>query len=332
MLHLLNNSDNTIAISIVICAYNASTRIAEVLQSLCEQKFTSENFSWEVIVVDNNSNDNTTEIANSYINKIGNGEVLKVIFESKQGLIYARQCGYFKSKGKIISYVDDDNIVSSNYVENMYTFFDSHPQAGLVGPKILPLLDYEPPVYFEYIKSALALRDLGNENSNITYSKYGHPPGAGMTFPKILLMNFFKKDSFRLSGRKGESLDSGEDSIIAITIKNIGYEWWYNHEVIISHKLPQSRMSMSYLIKLFQGFGMSSAMINETIKGKNLTASDNFKYICKYTIRLIWHSIIKIIHPKKSKRQFSHLLTKMFFSAACSHINKFINLKNITNN
>jgi len=320
MSHLSNSSEASIAISVVICAYNASTRIIDVLQALCEQQFTSK-VSWEVIVVDNNSSDNTTEIANSYVNKLGNGEILRVIFEPRQGLIYARQCGYFESKGNIISYVDDDNIVSSNYVENMCAFFDNHPQVGLVGPKILPLLDYKPPEYFEYIKSALAIRDFGDENLNITHLKYGPPPGAGMTFPKKLLTNFFAKDDFVLSGRKGNSLDSGEDTIIAIMIKNRGYEWWYNHEVIILHKLPKSRMNISYLIKLFQGFGMCSVIINEAVKGRRLTKLDNFTYMCKYAIRLIWHSLLKLIHPKKSKRQYATLLVKYFYTCIYSHIN-----------
>lgn len=59
---MINNSEIRAGVSIVICCYNSASRLPETLQHIAEQEVAA-NISWEVIVVDNASTDNTQEIA-----------------------------------------------------------------------------------------------------------------------------------------------------------------------------------------------------------------------------------------------------------------------------
>lgn len=70
----------------------------------------------EVIVVDNNSTDDTTQIAKSY-------PFVKVIKEPKQGIVEARNCGFNAVKSTIIGRIDADSVLPNNWVEKILSFY-----------------------------------------------------------------------------------------------------------------------------------------------------------------------------------------------------------------
>ena len=90
-------------ISVVICTYNRAAIFKNALQSVCAQ--TIDPSSYEVIVVDNNSTDQTAEIAQSFCQQFPHVHYIK---EKQQGLSYARNTGWQKAKGAYIAYIDDD--------------------------------------------------------------------------------------------------------------------------------------------------------------------------------------------------------------------------------
>lgn len=115
------------AISVVIPAYNEQEYIASCLQSIQNQTFTN----FELIVVDNNSTDNTAKIAHHF-----NATVIK---EVKQGIIPAREKGFGKATAEIIARTDADTIVSPDWLELIYNEFgkNTHMVAlsgGLLSP------------------------------------------------------------------------------------------------------------------------------------------------------------------------------------------------------
>ncbi len=97
-------------ISVVIPAYNEELLIARCLDGLVNQKTTQD---FEVIVVDNNSVDNTAKIASSYKSKLN----ITVIKELKKGRGPARARGFKHAKGSVIFSTDADCVVPSNWIE-----------------------------------------------------------------------------------------------------------------------------------------------------------------------------------------------------------------------
>lgn len=111
------------SVTVIIPAYNEASVLAACLESVKAQTIQPE----EVIVVDNNSADNTAEIAASYD--------VKVIKETKQGLSFARNTGFDQAKGSILARIDADTILPPHWVGRVKEQFQK-PIVGLTGPII----------------------------------------------------------------------------------------------------------------------------------------------------------------------------------------------------
>ncbi len=108
-----------VAISIVVPAYNEEKLIDRCLTSLLSQDF---NLPYEIIVVDNNSTDQTSAIAQKYN--------VRIIQESRQGVVFARQKGLTCAVGKIVASVDCDATYPNSWLAILYeSFYDSHTVA-----------------------------------------------------------------------------------------------------------------------------------------------------------------------------------------------------------
>ena len=123
-------------ISVVVCTYNRAGLLVGALQSLCEQTLAASQY--EVIVVDNKSEDNTHPVTEKFCSLYPN---VRYCFETKQGLSHARNLGWQESKGKYVAYIDDDCkvpehflAVAENIIEQVspvvfggpsYAFYDS---------------------------------------------------------------------------------------------------------------------------------------------------------------------------------------------------------------
>src|ERR1043166_6594730 len=95
-------------ISAVITTYNRCERLAMALEALLEQK--TGGLPYEVVVVDNNSTDNTRATIEAFIAQ-GHAN-LRYVFEPKQGIAYGRNAGMAAAQGDIIAFTDDDVVVT----------------------------------------------------------------------------------------------------------------------------------------------------------------------------------------------------------------------------
>ncbi|MGD8380729.1 MAG: glycosyltransferase, partial [Syntrophobacterales bacterium] len=92
-----------IKISVIVCTYNRAELLGGTLRTLCHQ--TLDTSEYEVIVVDNNSTDNTREVVDEFCRRSSN---VRYCFEPQQGLSHARNQGLQEAKGKYVAYIDDD--------------------------------------------------------------------------------------------------------------------------------------------------------------------------------------------------------------------------------
>jgi len=135
-------------ISVVIPAYNEEKYLPRVLSSLAKQDFKGD---YEVIVVDNNSTDNTAKIAKK--------KGARVIFEKNRGVCFARQKGAEAAKGEIIVSTDADCVFPENWLSNIYKAFEREKDiVAVVGS-----LNYEKkPLWGRiWIKAVFFLVNLG---------------------------------------------------------------------------------------------------------------------------------------------------------------------------
>ncbi|EKE01990.1 MAG: family 2 glycosyl transferase, partial [uncultured bacterium] len=105
-------------ISVVIPAYNEEKYIARCLRSLVEQSLPSEQV--EILLVDNNSTDNTVKIAETF-------PAVRIINETQPGAGAARARGWSEAKGDIIASTDADSEVPRHWLRKIMHNFDTRP-------------------------------------------------------------------------------------------------------------------------------------------------------------------------------------------------------------
>ena len=128
-------------ISVVITTYNRCRVLPGALASVLRQEAAS--VRYEVIVVDNNSTDQTRQVVDRFIED-GNGN-LRCVFEGRQGISYGRNAGIAAARAPIIAFTDDDVRVAPDWVTQIKRAFDEHPDADCVGGKVLPRWPAAPP-------------------------------------------------------------------------------------------------------------------------------------------------------------------------------------------
>ena len=101
-------------ISVIVPIYNVEKYLEKCLQSLKNQKFES----YEVILVDDGSTDNSRKIAESYENSYR--ETFVLVSQENKGLSEARNTGMKYAKGKYICFVDSDDYVEESYLQELY--------------------------------------------------------------------------------------------------------------------------------------------------------------------------------------------------------------------
>jgi glycosyltransferase involved in cell wall biosynthesis len=243
-----------IDLTIAICTYNGAARLPKVLECLARQTNTSD-INWEIIVVDNNSTDNTRAVVEAYQAQWAEG-VLKYLQEPQQGAAFARNRAIQAAQGALVGLLDDDNLPTETWVEAAYSFAQAHPQAGAYGGQIHPQFEVEPSPEFKPLAIYLAIVERGKIPYLYTVKKRVLPPGAGLVVRRQAWLDHVS-GSIRLAGRIGDSMLASEDIESIAHIQNAGWDIWYNPDMHLYHQIPAWRLERSYLLKLIDGVGLA---------------------------------------------------------------------------
>jgi glycosyltransferase involved in cell wall biosynthesis len=318
----MKNNINRKGISIIICCYNSEERLPETLRHLAKQQFSAA-LSIEIIVIDNASTDDTAMLAYSFWSCYGNHHIsFRVVSEEKPGLTYARARGIRESTYDYLLFCDDDNWLAHDYAEGIYNILDRHPQVAACGGEGIPYFEVPPPDWFARYQEAYAIgpQDTAIENGKIL-NLYG--AGLGINKNKVRELNE-KKFVYTLQDRMGNSLSSAGDTELTYALVLMGYELKFSKELRFQHYIPEKRLNISYLNKLFKAFGtdgpirnlyysyISDRPIHRKIKNWNihflLTLLRFIKYLIKppkknsRRIYLIWNiSYIRSLFELRTK-------------------------------
>lgn len=250
-------------LTVAIPTYNGARRLPEVLDRLriaCQEAIRTtalaERLNWEVIVVDNNSTDDTAKVVRDYQANWSKEFPLKYCFEPKQGAAFARHRAVSEARGELIGFLDDDNIPAVGWVVAACTFARTHPTAGAYGSRIHGAFEVTPPENFTRLAPFLAITDRGSEPLRYEPHKKVLPPSAGLVVRKRAWIESVP-EKLVLTGRTASSMVTGEDLETLSYIQAQGWEIWYNPAMEIDHKIPHWRLKREYLIPFFQGIGLS---------------------------------------------------------------------------
>lgn len=302
----------TVDFTVAIPTYNGAKRLPQILERLRSQTGV-EHLNWEIIVVDNNSQDDTARVVRQYQAIWSCPWQLKYCLEPNQGAAFARMRAVEEANSELVGLLDDDNLPAPNWVAQAHAFAALHPNAGAYASQIHGEFEVEPPPRFERIASFLGITERGQQAHRYEPEQLKLPPGAGLVVRKQAWCQAVPKHPI-LKGRLGKSLVGGEDLEPLLYLHKAGWEIWYNPAMETYHQIPRWRLEQDYLMNLSRGVGLNSYCLR--------TLDTPFWQSQKVLIRTFFGSLRRIvIHSLKYRNAMVGLYKKQVSSrdvvAAC---------------
>jgi glycosyltransferase involved in cell wall biosynthesis len=235
--------DSVPKVSVVIGTHNRCDRLPVVIQSLLAQQ--ADDFSYEVIIVDNNSTDRTREVVESFIAR--GHENLRYIFEPRQGVSYARNTGIGCARASVIAFTDDDVCVTSNWIATIWRALDQHPEVDFVGGKVLPRYECAPPAWLTREHwSPLAITDFGDAPFYVDAENPRCLVAANLGVRRI---------AFAQVGLFAPEFPRSQDHEWELRVWNAGRRGMYVPEIIIWADVQAERLTKTYHRKWHNAHG-----------------------------------------------------------------------------
>ncbi|MBW8002732.1 MAG: glycosyltransferase [Planctomycetes bacterium] len=253
---IAKGKESKVRISVVLATYRRADYLAMALECLSKQTLDKE--LYEIIVVDNNSRDNTKEVVDRYPS-------FKYILEEELGLSPARNTGIRAAVGDFITFIDDDSEADPNWLKTLVDMHDKYPDAWVVGGKILLKWDAEPPEWLtESNYNNLGLRNLGDIPRQLSYPE--GLAGSNCSFIKEVFsqIGYFKSEL----GRIGRIQLAHEETEIQTRIYQEGHKIYYNPNALVYHHISASRMTKAYFAVHALGNFISNIFIKLCEEGK----------------------------------------------------------------
>lgn len=193
-------------LSIVITTRNRKSDLIDCVESI--KRSTRLNFEWELVIVDDCSNDWTEYLT---INDfwISNGIVIHNI--DQKMMVRSRNIWAMSSKWEYILYIDDDNIIDENMIANLIDFADKNNEFWIIGPSMYFLNSKEKYLDFQNI-NLFTWRTLGGvDNSKAVICETDWIPNVFMIRKKIFeecwyfdekLVQTFTEPDFAFNAKK----------------------------------------------------------------------------------------------------------------------------------
>lgn len=222
--------------TIAIPTYNRADLLRQTLAGLARQQFPSDQF--EVLVIDNNSRDDTRAVVASFASA---RPAPRYLLETKQGLDHGRNRAVAEARGEIVVFGDDDILMEPDWLGQIIAPFAGPGGAaiGAVGGEVIPVFpDGLPPWVAEW-HSPLAFRsDAG------PLPPQQSPMGANMAFPARI---FTQLGPFHTAlDRSGKNLFGGGDTDMIRRVRAAGLEVWFAPAARVRHQMPASRTTFRY--------------------------------------------------------------------------------------
>ena len=253
------------SVSVIICSHNPKTEnIERVIDALKAQTLSLD--QWELLLVDNASIQPLCEKVD--LNWHPNA---RHISEEQLGLTPARLCGIQSAQADVLVFVDDDNVLYSDYLEKVLLISKQWTMLGAWGGQTIPEFEEQPPDWTKAYWGYLAIREFDQDKwSNMLHQKETTPCGAGLSVRKIVAEKYLRlvnNDSRRMNlGRKGKVILSGEDIDLAYTSCDIGLGMGLFTSLKLTHLMPANRLKEDYLLKIVEGSTYSQVIL-ESLRG-----------------------------------------------------------------
>ena len=246
--------------TVLVVTHNRADMLRDTIDALARQTYSG---SWELLVVDNNSTDDTSaRVART----MGGYPVqLRYVFEPRPGKYWALNSGIKAAAGKLIAATDDDAFPEPDWLVHASDGFAEHA-CDFVGGPVYPLLRGTPPDWIDF-RNPIAGKVLGLQDHGPEPREYGR---GGVSWP-LGVNVVYRRDAFVRAG-----LFDGRLGRVAGTLRNQSQREWhlraraaglrgmYLPRMIVHHRVDAERLTRRYFYRWFYWHGISRAILYRT--------------------------------------------------------------------
>jgi len=248
-------------VSVILCTHNPrADYLDRVLVGLRRQTLSFQH--WELLLIDNASKESVADRFD--IGWHPNGRHVR---EDELGLSPARLRGIAESAAELLIFVDDDNVLDLDYLEQALRVAREYPFLGTWGGQCIPEYAVEPALELKPYLPGLALRTTERDLwTNVAGGwSEAYPYGAGMCVRRGVMAEVRRQTAacgLRQSlGRRGQLPLSGEDYDINLTACDMGLGCGVFRALRLTHLIPARRITVDYMLKLTYGHAFSNAVL-----------------------------------------------------------------------
>lgn len=249
-------------ISIIICTYNRSQNLPALIQKL-EQQERIEELNWDVVVIDNNSSDDTKNVVQSITqhSKLN----IRYIFEEKQGTSYARNRGINDTDSLYLAFIDDDILVSPMWLYHIYQPISQQNYDVIAGRIHLDQIQKLPKWITPTMYGFLGYQDFGETPIQLSGDRQ-FPFAGNMAFNRrvIDLVGYFNTRIGRKgSGTKGDAMFKGAEAEFFQRLAKAGGTFFYAPGAIVHHQILPFQLKKSYFRLIHYKAGYQRALFDK---------------------------------------------------------------------
>lgn len=251
----------SLPLSVIICTHNPRRDYFERCIIGLERQTLARD-QWELIVVDNASDPDRAPPRSLSWHPLG-----RVVSEPKLGLTPARLCGIRAAKGDLLVFVDDDNVLDTDFLETALRIARERPYLGAWSGQCRPEFEQPPPEWTRRYWGNLVIREFEQDVwSNLPRLPDTMPCGAGLCIRRPAAAHYLDlhesgQRSFQFD-RTGGSLLSGGDNDLAACACDIGLGVGLIATLKLTHLIPPFRLTEDYLTRLLEGITLTSVVLD----------------------------------------------------------------------
>lgn len=253
-------------VSIILPTFNRASILGACIESILNQSYTS----WELLISDDCSTDNTVEVIKNYV--IRDSRITGTTHEHNLGLPRNRNTALFAAKGQLVFFIEDDLVLHQDCLEKLVSTYNSFDMRNIViVPRLIENTDPDQeavrrnvPFYINRITGEI-FNNYGQDFGNVLEVEMGH---ACCLYPG---------DQLRAIGGYEEKAYKGtycrEESDLNIRLINEGFKFYFQPAAVADHnrvstggcRLLSGRLRQTYyyarnhVVFLLRNFGIRSA-------------------------------------------------------------------------
>lgn len=248
------------SVSVVTCTHDPRAEyLTRVLDALAAQSLPMS--QWELILVDSASKKPLL----TWVDFAWHPRV-RCVREDEPGLTRARLRGIAESRGDLLVFVDDDNVLNPGFLEAATRIYRERPDIGSWSGGTHPGFDAPPASWTKRYWGNLVIREVPRDLwSNLPMLPDTMPCGAGLCVRREVAAWYSElhrsgKRPFTLD-RNGSSLLSGGDNDLAACACDIGLGVGVFAALHLTHLIPSNRLREDYLLDLAENIALSTVIL-----------------------------------------------------------------------